>query len=102
QVHRAKLLTGEEVVIKFIKKDFKKKFEKDVKSLRRFIKFIIFFYPKLKKVADPIGILEHIETYTLAELDLRNEISHGKVLKDIYMQQKDQFDLSRLKFPVIY
>lgn len=102
QVHRAVLLNNDEVVIKFIKKDFKKSFEKDVKSLRRFIKFVIFFYPKLKKVADPVGILEHIETYTLAELDLRNEISHGHILKNIYLEQRDRFDLSRLSFPNIY
>jgi len=102
QVHRAKLKTGEEVVIKFLKKDFKKKFIKDVKSLRRFIKFIIFFYPKLQKVADPVGILEHIENYTLAELDLRNEIKHGYILKDIHDKNQHIFDLSRLKFPKIY
>ena len=102
QVHRATLKTGEEVVIKLIKKDFKKKFTSDVKSLRRFIKFVIFFYPKLAKVADPVGILEHIESYTLAELDLRNEIKHGRELKQIYLENKDQFDLSRLKFPKVY
>ena len=102
QVHLATLKTGEKVVIKVIKKNFKKAFEKDVRSLRRLIKFVIFFYPKLAKVADPVGILEHIEEYTLAELDLRNEIAHGKILKDIYEKNKDQFDLSRLKFPFIY
>jgi ubiquinone biosynthesis protein len=102
QVHRATLISGEEVVIKFIKKDFKRKFEKDVRALRRFIKFIIFFYPKLAKVADPVGILEHIEEYTLAELDLRNEIKHGNILKEIYLKNKLHFDLSRLKFPHIY
>jgi ubiquinone biosynthesis protein len=102
QVHRAKLNNGEEVVVKVIKKNFKKKFERDVRALRRLIKFVIFFYPKLAKVADPVGILEHIETYTLAELDLRNEIEHGKQLQDIYLKNRDQFDLSRLKFPKIY
>jgi ubiquinone biosynthesis protein len=102
QVHKALLNNGEEVVIKVIKKNFKKSFEKDVRAFRRLIKFVIFFYPKLAKVADPVGILEHIETYTLAELDLRNEIEHGKQLKDIYLKNKDQFDLSRLKFPKIY
>ena len=102
QVHRAKLKSNEDVVIKFIKKDFKKKFEKDVKSLRRFIKFVIFFYPKLAKVADPVGILEHIEEYTLAELDLRNEINHGEILKEIHQKNHKNFDLSRLKFPKIY
>ena len=102
QVHRATLKTGEKVVIKLIKKNFKKSFEKDVRALRRLIKFVIFFYPKLAKVADPVGILEHIEEYTLAELDLRNEIKHGKILKEIYEKNNTDFDLSRLKFPMIY
>lgn len=102
QVHRAKLLNGDEVVVKFIKEDFKKKFIKDVRSLRRFVQFIIFFYPKLKKVADPIGIIEHIESYTLAELDLRNEVKHQEILKDIYLKNKDHFRLERLKFPKLY
>lgn len=102
QVHKATLTNGDVVAIKFIKKNFKKKFERDVKSLRRFIQFVIFFYPKLKRVADPVGILEHIETYTLAELDLRNEVAHGEVLKQIYEDNKARFDLSRLKFPKIY
>lgn len=102
QVHRARLKTGEEVVIKLIKKDFKKKFIKDVKSLRRLIKFVIFFYPKLSKVADPVGILEHIETYTLAELDLINEIKHGNILKAIYLEQKQHFNLERMNFPHLY
>lgn len=102
QVHKAKLKTGEDVVVKFLKKDFKKHFKKDVDSFRRFVKFIIFFYPKLAKVADPIGIIEHIEEYTLAELDLRNEISNEKVLKDIYQKYQVDYDLSRLKFPKIY
>lgn len=85
-----------------IKKNFKKSFEKDVRALRRLIKFVIFFYPKIAKVADPVGILEHIEEHTLAELDLKNEIKHRKVLKDIYEKNNTNFDLSRLKFPMIY
>lgn len=102
QVHLAELNTGEKVVVKVIKKNFKRQFESDVRALRRLIKFVIFFYPKLAKVADPVGILEHIEAYTLAELDLRNEIKHGEVLKAIYEKNKDAFDLSRLAFPKIY
>lgn len=102
QVHRARLHDGTEVVIKCIKQNFRQKFEKDVRALRSFIQFIIFFYPKLAKVADPVGILEHIEEYTLAELDLRNEIRHGEILKGIYEKNKDTFDLSRLRFPKIF
>ena len=66
------------------------------------IKFIIFFYPKLAKVADPAGILEHIEEYTLAELDLTNEIRHGEILRGIYERNKEDFDLSRTRFPKIF
>jgi ubiquinone biosynthesis protein len=102
QVHRARLKTQEEVVIKIIKKDFSKDFERDVYKLDKLMKLAIFFYPKLAKVADPIGIIEYIKEYTLAELDLRNEIAHGKILRDIYHENKDTFDLSRLGFPKIY
>jgi ubiquinone biosynthesis protein len=102
QVHRARLKTQEEVVIKVIKKDFTKDFKKDVLKLDRLMRVAIFFYPKLAKVADPIGIINYIKEYTLAELDLRNEIAHGKILRDIYDQNKQQFDLSRLGFPKVY
>ncbi|MDA3887088.1 MAG: AarF/ABC1/UbiB kinase family protein [Candidatus Delongbacteria bacterium] len=102
QVYRAKLLTGEEVVIKIIKSNFKKQFEKDVKAVKRLFKFAIFFYPKLARVFNPIGILEHIEDYTLRELDLRNEIEGQDILKEIYAKNNELFDLSKLAFPKIY
>lgn len=102
QVYKAKLLTGEEVVIKIIKADFKKMFEKDVAAVKRFFRLAIFFYPKLARVFDPIGILEHIEDYTLRELNLLNEIEGHKILEEIYEKDKDIYDLSSLKFPKIY
>jgi len=102
QVHEAKLKSGEDVVVKAIKKDFKKSFLKDVKSFRRFLKFIIFFYPKLKRVADPIGILEHIEAYTLAELNLNNEIKNGEILSSIKQKNQTHYDFSNLRFPKIF
>ncbi len=102
QVHLAELKTGEKVVIKIIKQDFKKQFEKDVKSIKRLMLFAIFFYPKLKKVFDPIGIIEHIEEYTLNELDLRKEIKGHETLKRIYEKNNKKYDLSKLKFPKIY
>lgn len=95
QVHKGKY-NGKDVVIKIIKKDFKKSFIKDVKSLRSFVKFIIFFYPKLSKVFDPEGITDHIEEYTL------KEIEGQETLKNIYELNKNKFDLSNLAFPEIY
>ncbi len=98
QVYRATKTTGEEVVIKVIKKSFKDKFSKDVKRLRGFFKLVLVLFPKLKGVGNPLGILEDIETYTLAELDLRNEAKGRLVLKEEYEKYKDKFDLSMLSF----
>ncbi|MZQ76460.1 MAG: hypothetical protein GT589_09965 [Peptoclostridium sp.] len=102
QVHRARLKTGEEVVVKLVKKDFKKSFKKDVESLKSFLKTAIFFYPKLDKVADPLGILKNIEKYTLDELNLLNEIAHRDILEGIKSDNMARHDLSRLKFPKVY
>jgi ubiquinone biosynthesis protein len=102
QVYEAKLITGEDVVIKIIKSNFKEKFEKDVAAVKRFFRFVIIFYPKLARVFDPVGILEHIEEYTLRELNLLNEIDGHEVLKDIFEKNKGIYDLSSLKFPKIY
>ncbi len=102
QVHRAKLKDGRHVVVKLIKGDFAKRFVRDVQSLRRLVKLAIFFYPKLQKVADPAGILEHIEEYTLAELDLRNEVAHGDVLRRVRDEYRDRYDLSALAFPEVH
>jgi ubiquinone biosynthesis protein len=102
QVHRAKLRDGRPVVVKLIKGDFANKFVRDVRSLKRLVNFAIFFYPKLQKVADPAGILEHIEEYTLAELDLRNEVAHGDILKQVRQQNHGRFGLSAMAFPEVF
>ena len=102
QVYRARLLSGEEVVLKVIKSGFRKIFEQDVSTVKRLFKFVIFFYPKLARVFDPIGILEHIEEYTLRELNLLNEIEGHEILREIYEKNKGTYDLSSLRFPKIY
>lgn len=50
---------------------------------------MIFFYPKLARVADPIGTLEDLERMTLSELDLRNEIKGVSVLKKTLDNHRD-------------
>ena len=102
QVYRAKLKSGEDVVIKVIKQDFKRQFKKDVRSVRSLMKLVLLFYPKLGRVFDPVGILDHIEEYTLRELDLRNEIEGHDTLRKIYEENKGSHDLSSLGFPKIY
>jgi ubiquinone biosynthesis protein len=98
QVHRAKLPSGDDVAVKIIKGDFKRKFEADVNAVLKLFKSIIKFYPKLAKVADPVGILNSIRAFTLDELDLKNELSNRNILFDIYQKNLNRADLNRLKF----
>ncbi len=102
QVHKGILKSGENVVIKLVKKNFAKSFTGDVKSLRSLLRLMIFFYPKLAKVADPIGILNSIEQNTLDELDLRKEAGGQQILRDITTANQNKFDLSRIYFPKIH
>lgn len=102
QVHRAKLLNGEDVVIKLLKKNFDKQFQKDVQTIKNFFKLSIKIYPKLSKVFDPIGVLENIEDYTSNELNLLNEIDGQNILQKIYEKNKENYDLRKLKFHKIY
>ncbi|NLD94658.1 MAG: AarF/ABC1/UbiB kinase family protein [Fibrobacter sp.] len=102
QVHKAVLNNGKTVVVKLIKHDFIESFTRDVRSLRFLLRFVLFFYPKLTRVADPLGILETIETGTLDELDLRKEAAGQDVLRHISDEQSVKFDLSRLYFPKIH
>ncbi len=102
QVHLAELKDGSRVVIKLIKKNYKENFISDVASVKRLFKTAIFFYPKLKNVADPIGILNDIQEYTMSELDLINEMNGQKILHKIYNENKDKYDLSKMLFPKLY
>jgi ubiquinone biosynthesis protein len=102
QVHRATLKNGDVVVVKLIKKDFIGTFMRDVRSLRTMLRFVLFFYPKLAKVADPLGILGTIEKGTLDELDLRKEAAGQDVLRQIAEEQAGGFNLSSLHYPKIY
>jgi ubiquinone biosynthesis protein len=102
QVHRGTLKNGDLVVIKLIKRDFLTSFTNDVRSLRTLLRFVLFFYPKLARVADPLGILDTIERGTLDELDLRKEVAGQDLLRRVAEEQSAQFDLSRLYFPKIY
>jgi ubiquinone biosynthesis protein len=102
QVHRAVLKSGEQVVVKIVKKDYAGGFRRDVASVRRLFRFAIFFYPKLRGVANPVSLLHEIEKMTLSELDLRNEARGASQLRALYDANKDRFDLSRLRFRRVF
>ena len=82
QIHRAVMNDGSKVVIKIIKSDFEASFKRDVQRMKRWIRMGLFFNPRLRKVGNPIGLLAHIEDYTLRELNLLNEIDGRNQLKE--------------------
>ena len=83
QVHRARLKDGQEVVIKVIKAQNEKTFRRDVNRMRRWLRVFLIFMPKLRKVGNPVALLNHVADYTTRELDLRNEIKGAEELSRI-------------------
>ncbi|MAP42276.1 MAG: hypothetical protein CL981_00875 [Euryarchaeota archaeon] len=102
QVHRGRLKTGEEVVVKIIKSQNEKQFRRDVQRMRRWLRIFLIFSPKLRKVGNPMALLNHVADYTTRELDLRNEIKGAKELQEIQEDLKDDFPMPLLRFPVYY
>ena len=102
QVHKAKLKTGEKVVVKVIKEDHERKFKRDVKRMIRWLKLAMILSPKLRRVGNPIALLEHVQDYTLRELDLRNEIIGASKLNAIREELSGDFPMKRLRFPKYY
>ncbi len=78
QVHRGRLKNGEDVVVKIIKAQNGKNFRRDVNRMRRWLRIFLLFMPKLRKVGNPVALLNHVADYTTRELDLRNEIKAPK------------------------
>lgn len=102
QVHRARLKTGETVVVKAIKRQVRARFRRDVASLQRLFRLAVLVYPRLRQVGDPVGILSDIEEYTLSELDLRHEVAGQRALRAVYEAHRGRFDFARLVFARVY
>ncbi len=102
QVHHARLKTGEDVVVKLVRGDFRAGFLRDIRSLRRFLRLCLLFYPKLRKVFNPINVLQSIEDYTLQELDLRDEIAGQVRLRTLADDYQGRYDLAPLRFHRLY
>ena len=102
QIHRAELKDGSKVVVKIIKSDFEASFKRDVQRMKRWIRMGLFFNPRLRKVGNPIGLLAHIEDYTLRELNLLNEIDGRNQLIDHAEDIEAHFAMPKLKFPKMW
>jgi ubiquinone biosynthesis protein len=99
QVHRGKLKTGEEVVIKIIKNQNSRTFRRDVERMRRWLRIFLFFNRKLRRVGNPVALLNHVADYTTRELDLRNEIKGAEELEEIKHEISKNFPMDLLRFP---
>ena len=102
QVHRARLKDGQEVVIKVIKAQNEKTFSRDVNRMRRWLRVFLIFMPKLRKVGNPVALLNHVADYTTRELDLRNEIKGAEELLRIKEEVSGNFQMDLLRFPKYY
>jgi ubiquinone biosynthesis protein len=99
QVHRGKLKTGEDVVIKIIKNQNSRTFRRDVERMRRWLRIFLFFNRKLRRVGNPVALLNHVADYTTRELDLRNEIKGAEELEEIKHEISKNFPMDLLRFP---
>jgi ubiquinone biosynthesis protein len=102
QVHKGTLKSGEIVAIKVIRSNFEESFLKDILKIERSISLIGKVWPKLNKIFDPGGILKNIKNYTTRELNLVNEYTDMKQLKNIKDSSLKDFDLNALCFPKVY
>ena len=102
QVHRATLNNGDEVVIKFVKQANAVKFRKEVDRMRSWLRIFLIVSPRLRKVGNPMALLNHVADYTTRELDLRNEISGAEELAKIQAEIADEFPTPKLRFPNYY
>jgi ubiquinone biosynthesis protein len=74
QVHKAKLVNGERVVIKVLKPKTRETFEEDIDLLSFFATRIKKFIPG--HVIDPKKIIDEFKVYTQRELDFSVELEH--------------------------
>ena len=102
QVHRATLLNGDEVVIKFVKQANAVKFRQEVDRMKAWLRVFLIFSPRLRKVGNPMALLNHVADYTTRELDLRNEILGADELKKIQTEIAEEFPTPKLRFPKYY
>jgi len=102
QVHRARLNNGDDVVIKFVKQANAKGFRKEVDRMTSWLRVFLILSPRLRKVGNPMALLNHVADYTTRELDLRNEIHGANELKSIQDKIAEDFPTTMLRFPKYY
>jgi ubiquinone biosynthesis protein len=102
QCHRAKLKSGRDVVVKFVKGDLRPSFERDIARAEFLLRIAQHVYPKLRGVANPLSLIHELREMTLNELDLHNEAKGHDLLQQCYLQSYPGYDLSKLGFAILH
>lgn len=92
QIHRARLQTGEAVVLKVIKPGIRETIQRDSKLLRLLGSILQFFIPRYQ----PRRVIDEFFSYTLREVDLRLEADNAETFAANFSDQPD------ILFPKIY
>jgi ubiquinone biosynthesis protein len=87
QVHKAKLKTGEIVVVKVQRPKAQKKVETDLRLLRDFVKLTENYFKKYG-ILNPLEIVETFEKTMSHELDFTTELKNIEKFKSIYHNEK--------------
>jgi len=92
QTHRARLHSGDEVVLKVLKPGVRETIKTDTQLLRLFGRFLQFFLARYQ----PKQLIDEFSRYTLREVDLRNEADNAEIFAANFSDQPD------IRFPRIY
>ncbi|HID54765.1 MAG TPA: AarF/ABC1/UbiB kinase family protein [Anaerolineae bacterium] len=92
QTHRARLITGEDVVIKVLKPNVRQMVKNDLRWLRLVGRIAQIFLTRYQ----PKRLIDEFSRYTLLETDLRNEANNAEIFAVNFQDEPD------IHFPKIY
>lgn len=86
QVHRARLLSGEDVVVKVQRPDARKMVMSDLALLREFVRFTEGYFRKAG-ILNPLEVVETFSKSMMSELDYSSEARHLEQFRKLYKKQ---------------
>jgi ubiquinone biosynthesis protein len=92
QTHRARLLSGEEVVLKLLKPNVRQMITNDLRLMRIASYIAQIFLARFQ----PVRVVSEFSRYTLQEVDLRNEATNAEIFAANFADEPD------VHFPLIY